>query len=155
QPKDKGETVKKLRPIVAIMLLALAYGAPAAPAKGAIGGEITLKVSEPDFSGGNQCCGLAEVSGKLQTKKICADFRRFRIKLLDAPSDYIQHGALYGNRDKTHGDAAPLRGAPAPYSSKARAKKTRVARGLKRAKGAEIESPGVSITVTQDMLNPY
>jgi hypothetical protein len=137
--------VKKLAPILAIMLLALAFGAPAAPAKKAIKGSITLKMGEPDFFG-------AEASGKIKTKKICADLRAVRVKLLHPPDGYRQSGPIYGNRDKTYGEVVPVPDEPGTYSFRAKAKKTRVARGLKRAKCAKLKSPVVSVTVTPEPL---
>ncbi len=125
------------------MIALLAFGASGAPATKAIKGSITLKVGEPEF-------GAAEVSGRLKTKLICADFRKFRIKLLDPPPGYVQLSPIYGNRDKTYGDVVNVPSEPGVYSFQARAKKTRVARGLKRARCAKLKSPVVSVTVTPE-----
>jgi hypothetical protein len=132
--------VRKLIAVIAVCMLAFALAAAAAPAKKAIKGELTLHVGEPDF-------GLAEVSGKLKTKKICADLRQLRVKLLDPPPGYVQHSPIYGNRDKTYGDVVNVPSKPGVYSFQARAKKTKVARGLKRAKCAKLRSPVVDVTV--------
>jgi hypothetical protein len=139
---------------IAVCTLAFAIGASAAPAKKAIKGEITLKVGEPESPSAGLTGVSAEVSGKLKTKLICADFRQFRVKLLDPPPGYVQLGPLYGNRDKSYGDVVDVPSEPGVYSFQARAKKTKVARGLKRAKCAKIKSPVVSVTVTPEPIEP-
>ena len=135
--------MRRLGVIFAVLVLALAAAPAAAPGKKAIKGELTLEMGQPDFFG-------ASASGKIKTKKICADLRAVRVKLLDPPPGYQQAGRIYGNRDKTYSDLVPVPDEPGTYAFRARAKKTRVARGLKRAKCAKLVSPVVSVTVTPE-----
>jgi hypothetical protein len=126
--------------VCALSACALTASISNGAAKHAIKGELTLKVGEADF-------GLAEVSGKIKTKKICADLRAIRVKLLDPPPGYRQLGAIYGTQTKDYGDVVNVPTEPGTYSFQASARKTRVARGLKRAKCAKLKSPVVDVPV--------
>jgi hypothetical protein len=123
--------LRRLIVILAVLALALAAAPASAPGKKAIKGELTLQMGEPDFFG-------ASASGKIKTKKICADLRAVRVRLLNPPPGWQQAGRTYGNRDKTYSELIPVPDEPGTYMFQARAKKTRVARGLRRAKCAKL-----------------
>jgi hypothetical protein len=110
--------------------------------KAAINGSLTLEVEDGGFGD-----GLA--SGRIDTKKICAAFRQIRVKLLNPPRGYRQPEPTYGEPNRKHYTAVlGIPSEPGAYRFRARAKKTRVARGLRRAKCAKITSPVVEVTVS-------
>lgn len=126
--------------IFAVVALVLLAAAPAAAPGKAIKGALTLQMGEPDFLG-------VSASGRINTKRICGDRRAVSVELLNPPPGYRQAEPTYGNRDKTYSHNVPVPDAPGTYTFQALAKKTRVARGLKRARCANLRSPVVSVTV--------
>jgi hypothetical protein len=128
--------------VAALTLSATASGGTALRAKKAIKGSLTLKVEDGGFGDGH-------VSGRIETKKICAAFRQIRVKLLNPPRGYRQPEPTYGEPNRKHYTALlGIPSEPDTYRFRARAKKTRVARGLRRAKCAKLTSPVVEVTVT-------
>ncbi|MGH2989648.1 MAG: hypothetical protein ACRDMA_07260 [Solirubrobacterales bacterium] len=128
--------------VAALALSAPASGGTARVAKKAIKGSLTLKVQDGGFGDGF-------ASGRIDTKKICAAFRQIRVKLLDPPRRYRQPEPTYGEPNRKHYTATMgIPSEPGSYRFRAHAKKTRVARGLRRAKCAEMTSPVVEVTVT-------
>lgn len=129
------------------LVATLALSAPASSgttleARKAIKGSLTLKIEDGGFGD-----GLA--SGRIDAKKICAAFRQIRVKLLNPPHGYRQPEPTYGEPNRKHYTAVVgIPREPGGYQFRARAKKTRVARGLRRAKCAEMTSPVVEVTVT-------
>jgi hypothetical protein len=129
------------------LVAALALSAPASSettvqASRTIKGSLTLKVKGGEF-------GDAVAAGKIDTKKICAAFRQIRVKLLNPPRGYRQPEPTYGEPNRKHYTAVlGIPSEPGIYRFRARARKTRVARGLRRAKCAELTSPVVEVTVT-------
>jgi hypothetical protein len=110
-------------------------------AKNAIRGSLTLKVKD-----GGEGDGFA--SGRIDTKKICGAFRQIRVKLLDPPRGYRQAEPTYGEPNRKHYTATMwIPREPGTYRFRAVAKKTRVARGLRRAKCAKLTSPVAEVTV--------
>jgi hypothetical protein len=128
--------------VAALTLSAPASSETTVQASRAIKGSLTLKVKGGEF-------GDAVASGKIDTKKICAAFRQIRVKLLDPPGGYRQPEPTYGEPNRKHYTAVlGIPSEPGIYRFRARARKTRVARGLRRAKCAELTSPVVEVTVT-------
>jgi hypothetical protein len=129
--------------VVTLALSAPAVGGATVEArKAAIKGSLTLKLSDSGFGDGS-------ASGRIDTKGICAHFRAIRIKLLNPPPRYRQAEPTYGEPNRKHYTAlVGIPSEPDTYRFRAVAKKTRVARGLRRAKCAKLKSPVVEVTVT-------
>jgi hypothetical protein len=127
--------------VATLVLSGSASGGTAVAAKRAIKGSLTLKLEDGGFGDG-------AASGRINTKGICAHFRPIRIKLLNPPPRYRQAEPTYGEPNRKHYTAlVGIPSEPGTYRFRARAKKTRVARGLRRAKCAELTSPDVEVTV--------
>jgi hypothetical protein len=125
-----------------ICLAAVALGALAAPANALIKGSLTLKVS------GTPSDAAGSASGKIDTKKICGAFREIKLKLLNPPKGYPQPSSEYGTPNgKRYSISFLVPFEPGTYEFRAIAKRTRVARGLKRAKCAKMKSPVVELVV--------
>lgn len=118
-----------------------------AAARKAVGGKLTMKLLYPKSRDVTVTGVIA--NGKVKTKRICADFREVRFRLLNPASGAARftRSPAYGDRDKTYsGGFLPPRAAGV-YRYKAVAPRARRAVGLKRAVCKKLTSPGRTVVV--------
>lgn len=116
-------------------------------ARKALGGKLTMKLLYPRSRDVTVIGVIA--NGKLKTRRICADFREVRFRLLNPRSGRPRFtpSPAYGDRDKTYsGGFLPPR-VPGVYRYRAVAPRARRAIGLKRATCKRLVSPVRTVVV--------